>query len=259
MKNLCVVILAAGKGTRMVSNRAKVLHTVCGVPMLRMIYNAAAGLEPDEIFVVIGYDADRVRETLEGLPVQFIAQTEQLGTGHAVMAARERLSNRAGDVVVLFGDTPRIQSSTLRKMVEHHRRKGAVTTLITGRADNPFGYGRILRDSKGEIEAIVEEKDATPEQRRITEVNPGFYCFQIPPLLDALGKLTSENVQKEYYITDLVGIQRKEGRKVEPILHDNFEELLGINSRRELVELSKALWRQRNLDLLAAGVTVIDP
>ncbi len=259
MKNLCVVVLAAGKGTRMVSNRAKVLHTLCGTPMLRMVCDAAAELEPDEIFVVVGQDAERVQAALKGSPAQFVTQSEQLGTGHAVMAACERLAERSGDAVVLFGDAPRIKSATLRKLVEHHRKSDAVTTLLTAHADNPLGYGRILRDPKGEIEAIMEEKDATVSQREITEVNPGFYCFQIRHLIDALGKLTNDNVQREYYVTDLVGIQRKEGKKVEPILHDDFEELRGINTRRELAELSKALWKQKNLELMAAGVTVIDP
>src|SRR5436309_11380556 len=128
----------------MVSDHAKLPHDVSGTPMLRLAYNAAAGLEPDEIFVVIGQDADRVRATLEGLPVRFVIQSEQLGTGHAVMAARDRLVERPGDAVVLFADGPSIKPSTLRKLVEHHRGSGAVTTLVTARADNPFGYGRIL-------------------------------------------------------------------------------------------------------------------
>ena len=259
MNNLRALILAAGKGTRLVSNRAKVLHTLCGTPMLRLVYAAAAGLEPEQILVVIGQDAARVQESLDGHPADFILQAEQLGTGHAVMAAQSQIAKHDGDLLVLFGDTPRITSATLQKLFAHHRQSGAATTLLTTRIPEPFGYGRILRNAQGDIQAIVEEKDATPEQRKIDEINPGFYCFQIPPLIKALGKLSNNNAQKEYYVTDLIEIQRRTGDKVETVLHENFEELRGINTRRELAELARALSRQKNLDLMAAGVTLIDP
>jgi bifunctional UDP-N-acetylglucosamine pyrophosphorylase / glucosamine-1-phosphate N-acetyltransferase len=259
MKNLRALILAAGKGTRLVSNRAKVLHSLCGTPMLRLVYAAAAGLEPEEIFVVIGQDAAQVRESLEGHAASFILQAEQLGTGHAVMAARSRIAEHEGDLIVLFGDTPRITTATLQKLLDHHRRSGAATTLITTRTPEPFGYGRILRSARGEIEAIVEERDASPEQRKIDEINPGFYCFQIPRLIKTLGQLSNNNAQKEYYVTDLVEIQRRAGDKVETVLHEDFEELRGINTRRELAELSRALRQRKNLDLMSAGVTLIDP
>jgi len=259
MENLCAVILAAGKGTRMRSNRAKVLHNLCGTPMLRLVYSAVAALEPEQVFVVIGQDAERVCGSLEGFPAYFVHQKEQLGTGHAAMAAGELLSQRRGHALVVFGDAPRIKAATLRKLVQHHRSSKAVTSLLTALAADPFGYGRILRNPQGKIEAIVEERDATPEQRKIREVNPGFYCFQIPDLIDALGKLTNNNAQKEYYITDLVAIQRQDGKEVEAVLHDDFEELRGINTRRELAELSRALSKQKNLELMESGVTLIDP
>ena len=259
MENLCAVILAAGKGTRMRSNRAKVLHNLCGTPMLRLVYSAVAALEPEQVFVVIGQDAERVCGSLEGFPAYFVHQKEQLGTGHAAMAAGELLSQRRGHALVVFGDAPRIKAATLRKLVQHHRNSKAVTSLLTALAADPFGYGRILRNPQGKIEAIVEERDATPEQRKIREVNPGFYCFQIPDLIDALGKLTNNNAQKEYYITDLVAIQRQDGKEVEAVLHDDFEELRGINTRRELAELSRALSKQKNLELMESGVTLIDP
>jgi len=259
MKDLCVLILGAGKGTRMVSNRAKVLHQVCGVPMLKMVYRAAAVLEPDEILAVIGQDAERVRSAMEGCPVEFILQEVQLGTGHAVMTAREHLSRRKGDVIVLYGDTPRIRPATLRKLIGHHRNSGAVTTLLTTRAPEPFGYGRIARGPGGRVTAIVEEKDTTIEQKAITEINPGLYCFQIPSLLEALGRLTNNNAQKEYYLTDLIGIQGGEGKPVEAVLHEDFEELHGINTRSELAGLSQTLRAAKNLELMASGVTLIDP
>ncbi|MFH1574583.1 MAG: NTP transferase domain-containing protein, partial [Acidobacteriota bacterium] len=259
MKDLCVLIMAAGKGTRMVSERAKVLHGLCGRPMLRLVYDAAAALEPDDILIVIGQDADRVRDTWSGYPATFIYQAEQLGTGHALIAAREDLEKRAGDALVLFGDAPRIQPSTLERLAAHHRSSGADLTLLTAHAPDPYAYGRILRDAQGRIQAIVEEKDATATQRLITEVNPGFYCFRIPALLDSLGSLTTDNAQKEYYVTDLVEIERRAGRKVETLLHSDFQELRGINTRRELAETAAALRAEKNRSLMAAGVTLIDP
>jgi bifunctional UDP-N-acetylglucosamine pyrophosphorylase/glucosamine-1-phosphate N-acetyltransferase len=260
MKDLHALIMAAGKGTRMVSNRAKVLHRLCGVPMLQLIYRSAAALAPEQVFVVIGYDADRVRGILEGYPAQFIVQKEQLGTGHAVMTARNELEKyRNGDLLVLFGDTPRIRVDTLRKLVENHRSTGAATTLLTVHAPDPYGYGRIVRNEEGRIQAIVEEKDASPEVKRITEINPGFYCFQIAPLIESLGRLSNRNAQKEYYVTDLVEIQHNQGLTVNAILHDDYEELRGINSREQLAELSLALAKEKNRALMAAGVTLIDP
>lgn len=259
MKNLHALILAAGKGTRMVSNRAKVLHTVCGTPMVLLVYRAVAGLELDETLVVVGQDAERSRAVMNGLPVQFVMQTDQLGTGHAVMAASEAIARLEGDIVVVFGDTPRIKTETLKKLVEHHRQSGAALTLLTANMPDPFGYGRILRVPDGRIRGIVEETDATPEQRKITEVNPGFYCFQIPQLVASLKRLTNENAQHEYYITDLIEIEYSQGFRIETVAHDDFEELRGINSRRELAEMSALLRRKKNLELMASGVTLVDP
>src|SRR5439155_21607981 len=148
MENLCAVILAAGKGTRMRSNRAKVLHNLCGTPMLRLVYSAVAALEPEQVFVVIGQDAERVCGSLEGFPAHFVHQKEQLGTGHAAMTAGEILSHRRGNALVVFGDAPRIKTATLRKLVEHHRSSKAATSLLTAFAPDPFGYGRILRNTQ---------------------------------------------------------------------------------------------------------------
>jgi len=259
MNKLCILIMAAGKGTRMVSSHAKVLHKVCGIPMLSMIYRAASALKPDEIFVIVGNDAERVRDSLKKTSTHFIHQTKQLGTGHAVMCAREELQKMQGDVLVMFGDTPRIRAKTLQDLVENHRGTGADTTLLTAMAPDPLGYGRILRSAGGEISGIMEEKDATPEQRQIREINPGFYCFKIKPLIESLGKLSNQNAQGEYYITDLIAIQRRDGRRLLTKLHDDFEELRGINSRRELAETSLAMSRDKNLALMASGVTLIDP
>ena len=259
MNDLSILIMAAGKGTRMVSDLAKVLHPVCGVPMLHLMYRAAAGLEPGEIVIVIGQDADLVRASMEGRPARFVLQSEQLGTGHAVMMARPLLEGRPGDLLVLYGDTPRLKTATLRKLAERHRASGAATTLLTTRAENPCGYGRILRGADGKVAGIVEERDATPEQRLIREINPGLYCFQIHPLLTALDRLSNRNSQGEYYLTDVIGIQREAGRRIETLIHEDFDELLGINTRAELAEASRALRLQKNLELMAGGVTLIDP
>jgi bifunctional UDP-N-acetylglucosamine pyrophosphorylase/glucosamine-1-phosphate N-acetyltransferase len=259
MKNLNILIMAAGKGTRMVSNRAKVLHPVCGVPMLRFIYDAAALLGPEEIVVVIGHDADLVRACLKGKKARFVLQAEQRGTGHAVMVARKGLEGMSGDLLVLYGDTPKIRPDTLRKLVDCHHVSGAATTLLTTRTDAPCGYGRILRDADGRIVAIVEEKDATPEQRRITEINPGLYCFRIPPMLAALDRISDRNAQGEYYLTDIVAIQREAGGRIEALLHEDFDELQGINTRAELAATSRTLRLRKNRELMAGGVSLIDP
>ncbi len=259
MKDVCVLILAAGKGTRMKSDRAKVLHQICGVPMLKMVYRAASGLDPGRILVVIGQDPERVARSLDGCETQFVLQEAQLGTGHAVMSARADLEQLHGSVIVLYGDTPRIRTATLQKLVGRHERSAAATTLLTTRVPNPGGYGRIVRDDAGRIAAIVEERDATAEQKELNEINPGLYCFRIPQLLDALGKLTNNNDQKEYYLTDIIKIQCAEGKLVEGIMHEDFEELSGINTRGELAAVSAALRAAKNRELMASGVTFIDP
>lgn len=259
MNDLCVLIVAAGKGTRMKSERAKVLHPLCGKPMLRLVYAAAAELDPRRILIVIGQDAERVRAAMEGVRADFVVQEPQLGTGHAVMAAAGELGKLQGDVLVLLGDAPRIRSETLRRLVRHHRDTGADMTMLTAHAPDPFGYGRILRDADGSIRGIIEENDATPEQKKITEVNPSFYCFKIAPLLEALGSLSNDNAKREYYLTDIVGIQRRAGRKVETLLHEDFQELRGINTRRELAEVAALLRAEKNDRLMAEGVTLIDP
>jgi bifunctional UDP-N-acetylglucosamine pyrophosphorylase/glucosamine-1-phosphate N-acetyltransferase len=259
MKDLTVVIMAAGKGTRMISNRAKVLHTLCGIPMLKLIYRAAAALDPAEIVVVIGQDAERVRASLDGLPATFIMQTDQLGTGHALMMAREALESHAGDVLILSGDTPRLKAETLLHLVEYHKHHGCASTLLTAEAEDPAAYGRILRNTQGGIEAIVESKDATSEQKQIREINAGFYCCQISHLLAALGKISNANAQREYYLTEIIEIQRRSGLAIEALLHSDFQELRGINTRLELAELAQAMREQKNRALMAAGVTMIDP
>ncbi|NWG13291.1 MAG: bifunctional UDP-N-acetylglucosamine diphosphorylase/glucosamine-1-phosphate N-acetyltransferase GlmU [Acidobacteria bacterium] len=259
MKDLAVLILAAGKGTRMISRRAKVLHKVCGVPMVSLVCRAAAALQPGDVIVVVGQDGDLVRKSLKEYGARFVDQAEQLGTGHAMITARAEFEGLAGNLLVLYGDTPRIKPDTLRMLVDRHRHSGAATTLLTTRVANPYGYGRIIRNGKGQIAAIVEEKDASPAQRSITEINPGLYCFQIRPLVASLEGLSNRNVQGEYYLTDVIAIQREAGLQIEGVIHEDSEELQGINTRAELAEADRALRMRKNRQLMAAGVTMIDP
>jgi bifunctional UDP-N-acetylglucosamine pyrophosphorylase / glucosamine-1-phosphate N-acetyltransferase len=259
MRSLYTLILAAGKGTRMASRRAKVLHEVCGEPMLKMVYRAALGLQPQDVFIVIGQDADLVQACMEGNPATFVMQEKQMGTGHAVLSAKDLLSRRKGDLLVLSGDTPRIKSGTLQKLLQRHRETEASTTILTTRPPNPHGYGRVLRGPDGTVAEIVEEKDATPEQKEITEINTAFYCFDIPLLLDALARISTDNAQKEYYLTDVIGIQKRDGRRIEALLHPDFDELQGINNREELSRISGCLWREKCSSLMTAGVTIMDP
>lgn len=262
-----IVILAAGLGTRMKSEQAKVLHRVGGQPMIAHVLRAAAGLDPETITVVVGYQAAEVEaaaraslspEMAERL--RFAVQTEQHGTGHAVMAAREQFKNSRGSLLVLYGDVPLMRASTLRKLVEAHQHGSYASTLLTITIENdPPAYGRIVRDASGNFARIVEQKDCTPEQRRITELNPGFYCFEIQALLASLDKLTNDNAQGEYYLTDVPEIMLRDGRSVGTAHHDDYIELQGCNTRAELAFTWKRLRGEILHDLMASGVTIIDP
>jgi bifunctional UDP-N-acetylglucosamine pyrophosphorylase / glucosamine-1-phosphate N-acetyltransferase len=264
-----VLILAAGLGTRMKSERAKVLHQLGGRPLIAHVLRTAAQLDPERIFVVVGHQAAEVEaasraalapEMAERL--RFVLQAEQRGTGHAVRSAREALAEARGALLVSYGDAPLVRAETFKKLAETHRREGNAATLITMQLDNPFGYGRIVReggDGQGRLLRIVEEKDCTPEQRAIQEVNPGFYCFDIAALLPALDRLTTRNAQGEYYLTDVPELLRDAGRAVGTVLHADAEELLGINSRAELAASWKRLRGGILARLMAGGVTIVDP
>ncbi|MEM9252361.1 MAG: NTP transferase domain-containing protein [Planctomycetota bacterium] len=248
------VILAAGKGTRMGSDLAKVLHEVAGKPMLHWVIGAcrAAGASP--IVVVVGYQADRVIELFDGQPdLRFVHQREQLGTGHAAMMAEPVLAGHRGDVFVLNGDGPLIRESTLAALLETHRAEQADGTLATSRLDDPTGYGRIIRDADGQLVAIVEQKDATPEQLAVNEVNPNYLCYRTPALLDALGKLSSDNAQGEYYLTDVPRLIRARGGSIAVVDAVPPQDVLGINTPDQLAEVD-AILRDR-LGLTAAQET----
>ena len=261
-----VLILAAGLGTRMKSDQAKVLHKLGGQPLVAHVLRAAAQLNPEKIIVVIGYQAEKVEaaaraslspEMAERLV--FVMQTEQRGTGHAVMCAREVLEEANGSLIVSYGDAPLVKATTLQKLRETHDAEKNAATIITIKMEIPPAYGRIVRDGDGQFVKIVEDKDCTPEQKAIQEVNPGFYCFDIPSLLPTLSRLTTKNAQGEYYLTDVPEILRGDGKPVGTVLHNDDAELQGFNNRAEIAAGWKRL-RHEILDrLMTAGVTIVDP
>ena len=254
---LKTLILAAGKGTRMKSELPKVIHKVNGIPMISKIISVLNGLEPEENILILGRKKEEVLKVV-GEEADYVVQTEQLGTGHAVIQAKEKLADYDGDVMVLCGDTPLLREETLRDLYNFHKESGAVTTILTSIYENPFGYGRIVKED-GLVKAIVEEKEATPEVKKIKEVNAGVYCFNSRELFNALAKINNNNEKGEYYLTDVIGIQVGEGKKVQSfVLEDNME-ILGVNSKVELAQASEVLRGRKNLELMENGAILIDP
>lgn len=244
MANRLAVVLAAGKGTRMKSELPKVLFPVLGRPMIHWVIDALEAAEVDQIVVVVGYRAADVEAELASRQrVQFVQQTEQLGTGHAVKMAEAEIRRHAGPVLVVTGDSPLVQSSTLRKLFAEFEREKPACLMGTIHKDNPTGLGRIVRDDQGNFVAIVEEKDATDAQRRVTEVNMSTYLFDAGALAETLGKLTNENRQREYYITDSPGILKAAGRKVLALPLLEPCEALSINSVDELEIVEREMRR----------------
>jgi bifunctional UDP-N-acetylglucosamine pyrophosphorylase / glucosamine-1-phosphate N-acetyltransferase len=259
MPDLHIVVLAAGKGTRMKSERPKVLHDIAGLPLVEHVLRAAAPLHPSTTTIVIGYQGAVVRRRLEGRPgLAFATQEPQLGTGHALLQAEPHLAGATGTLVMLSGDVPLLRTSTIERLVRHHQDEGAAATVLTASVDPPDGYGRILRDAGG-LAAIVEHRDASPEERAIKEINSGIYAFDLGPLFSALRRIGSANAQREYYLPDLIKIYRAEGRRVATVLLDDPREILGINSRRELADVADIMKTRKNDELMAAGVTIVDP
>jgi bifunctional UDP-N-acetylglucosamine pyrophosphorylase/glucosamine-1-phosphate N-acetyltransferase len=253
------VILAAGKGTRMKSELPKVLHPVAGVSLIDRVLQTARALSPASITLVVGHAADQVKRHLASRPdLQFALQEPQLGTGHALLQTEPLLRGRSGTVILLSGDVPLLTSRTLKGLLDTPSEAQAAATVLTAVIDRPYGYGRIVRNN-GRITRIVEERDATPAQREIREINSGIYAFELESLFDALGSIKSENAQGEYYLPDLVSIYRKQKRTVTTFTIADAVEIRGINSRTELAEVSKMVRQQKNEELMAAGVTIVDP
>ncbi len=259
MSQLHVLILAAGKGTRMKSAVPKVLHPLAGAPVIDYVLRTAAALSPASRTIVVGHGADRVREALAPhADLRFVVQEPQLGTAHAVQQAAPLLRGATGTLLLLYGDVPRLSADTSRALLDEHQRSGNAATVLTAIVPDPSGYGRIVRDARG-IARIVEHRDATDEERAIREINSGIYAFELEPLWDALSRVATDNDQAEYYLTDLVGIYRADTRRVGALVAERPDEILGINGRGELAAMAKRIWRERADRLMAAGVTLEDP
>lgn len=258
MQETVAVILAAGKGTRMKSALPKVLHAVGGQSMLRHVMTAAEQAGAKRTIVVVGFGGDQVQAEI-GAAAEYVLQAEQLGTGHAMMQAQPALAGYTGTVLLLCGDTPLLTGNTLQQLVAAHQQSGAAATVLTAMPADATGYGRILRDKSGQVLGIVEQKDATPEQKQIGEINTGIYCFEAAPLFAALAGLTCNNAQQEYYLTDVLAILAQAGQRVGAVEVADFQETLGINSRLQLAEAEKILRQRKLLELMDSGVTVMDP
>ena len=249
------IILAAGEGKRMYSKVPKVLHKVCGLPMVEHVINCAREVSGAEPVVVIGHGAEQVRKEVTG--VKFVMQERQLGTGHAVMQAENYIND--GDILILYGDTPLLRSETLLEMHEMHRAEGCSATILTSDIDDPTGYGRVIRIGEKLIEAIVEDKDADSSTKLIKEINSGIYFFDGKELREALGHLKNDNTQGEYYLTDVIGIMREKGLKIGAFKIKNAEDIMGVNNRYQLSEANKIMQRRIVKKLMLEGVTIIDP
>ena len=254
---LKTLILAAGKGTRMKSELPKVIHEVNGIPMISKIIKVLEILKPEENILILGHKKEEVLKVV-GENADYAVQTEQLGTGHAVLQAKDKLKDYDGDVMILCGDTPLLREETLKELYKFHKDTDSVTTILTSIYNNPFGYGRIVKEN-GLVKAIVEEKEADAEIKKIKEVNTGVYCFKGRELFEALSKITNNNEKGEYYLTDVIGIQVGEGKQVQSyVLSDNIE-ILGVNSKVELAQASKVLRDRKNIELMEKGAILIDP
>ena len=257
---LSVVILAAGLGTRMKSKRAKVLHRAGGLTLIEHVVKAASALTPSEqITVVVGHEAAKVEEVLAPRGVALAEQKEQKGTGDAVMACRAALQSRSGLVVILYGDCPLLSPTTLQELVRRQAESDRAATLITTRLDDPTGYGRVVLGDQGEVQAIVEQKAASPEQLAIPFINSGLYCFRAELLWKHIAEIHPDNPAHEYYLTDIVEILNRAGHKVQAMEVANSNELLGINTRVELAEVDRIFRDRKTRELMLAGVTIEKP
>ncbi|HLQ76124.1 MAG TPA: bifunctional UDP-N-acetylglucosamine diphosphorylase/glucosamine-1-phosphate N-acetyltransferase GlmU [Terriglobia bacterium] len=255
MKDLRILILAAGKGTRMKSRKAKVLHAVGGTTLLGHVIRAASPVSGN-ILVVVGHQADQVKATLSG--VETVDQKEQLGTGHALMCSREALSGFSGDLLVLPGDVPLIRPETIQEFVRFHRDGKFKASVLTAEVSNPSGYGRIVRKNGNLVDRIVEQRDATADELKIAEINSSIYVFDTPILLEALTAVRNVNAQSEYYLTDVIGILSSQGQKVGAVKATQVHEILGVNTRQELASMDRELRRRKCDELMTSGVTIID-
>jgi bifunctional UDP-N-acetylglucosamine pyrophosphorylase/glucosamine-1-phosphate N-acetyltransferase len=267
---IAIAIMAAGKGTRLKSKHPKVLHEIGGKPILAHVIATAQKVVPaQDIFVIIGHEAERVREAVAGTSVNFVLQAAQRGTGHALMVAREALfgsgsgngrKSKYDQVIVLSGDAPLITAETIRRLSAFHTAQKATMTLLTADLDDPYGYGRVIRKGgRVDVQAIVEEKSATPQQKKIREINSGFYAFDAPALYEHIDRLSTENAHDEYYLTDMAGVFHRARKKVVAIKTPDAGEVVGSNTRTEMMVLDARMRLAKCRELLENGVTIFYP
>ena len=258
MKEKFGIILAAGKGTRMKSALYKVMHPVCGKPMVEHVVDQVEKTGATEIVAIVGHGAEMVKNHL-GDRVSYAVQAEQLGTGHAVLQAESLLKGKEGTTIVICGDTPLLTSETLSALMEEHERTGAKATILTAIAEDPTGYGRVIRDADGSVLKNVEQKDASPEEQKVQEINTGTYCFDNEALFSALQEVGNDNAQGEYYLPDVLEILKKRGEVVSAYPMKDFDEGMGVNDRVALSKAEKYMRNRINEEHMRNGVTLIDP
>lgn len=260
LNDAAVVILAAGQGSRMKSRLPKVLHRAGGKPLIRHSIDTAFEVAPaDKVFVVVGYQAERVQGETDEAGVKVIHQTAQLGTGHAVLCGRDQLESLGGRLIVSVGDCPLIQAETLRAVAEMQRTSGAAAAVITTDIANPTGYGRMIRSASGDLAEIVEEKDCTPEQRRVCEINSGIFCFDAALFWEYAGRIKPNTINGEYYLTDMVAILIAAGHRVVAMKVPDCSQVLGINNRVELAQADRILRDRKIRQVMLDGVTIEKP
>ncbi|PID01164.1 MULTISPECIES: bifunctional UDP-N-acetylglucosamine diphosphorylase/glucosamine-1-phosphate N-acetyltransferase GlmU [unclassified Sporosarcina] len=258
MTNTYAIVLAAGQGTRMKSDLYKVLHPVCGKPMVEHVIDHIRDLHSDRIVTIVGHGAETVEQTL-GNKSEYALQTQQLGTAHAVQQAERVLADLEGTTLVVCGDTPLISTETMAALLAHHHETEAKATILTAIADDPTGYGRIIRAENGDVMRNVEHKDTNDEERLVKEINTGTYCFDNRVLFDTLKKVTNENAQGEYYLPDVLGILKSEGQRISAYTTPNFHETLGVNDRVALAQAEKNMRQLIAEKHMRNGVTIISP
>lgn len=253
------IVLAAGKGTRMKSEMAKVLHPVFFAPMATHVLDVLGELDLQDIVVVTGHQHSQVEKALSSYSVSFARQEKQLGTGHAVLTAQAKIPSDGGIVLIICGDTPLVRAQTLQQMIDCHISKSSTLTVMSTVLDNPANYGRVICDGADQVVKIVEEKDASQEEKLVKEVNAGIYCVNLPFLFSALQQVGTDNAQGEVYLTDIVQIARSSNEKVSKFLCPDPLEITGVNSRVELAVAHKIMQQRRNRQLMLQGVTMLDP
>jgi bifunctional UDP-N-acetylglucosamine pyrophosphorylase/glucosamine-1-phosphate N-acetyltransferase len=257
--DVAVIVLAAGKGKRMKSILPKVIHPILGRPMISYVLDAVMKINPKKIALVVGHGAEKVKEAVADKHVEWVLQEEQLGTGHAASCARKVLAGFKGNVLILNGDFPLITPKTLKNFITSHNKSRASVSILTAILDNTEGYGRVVRSQKGEVLRVVEEKDATPSEKKLKEINSGAYCVESPFLWPALERIGAGNKQGEFYLPDVVNIASSQGKKVKGFVVADNRELLGVNTRADLAEAEEILRRRINHSLMLSGVTMVCP